>query len=56
MNGLNELSAHEAARRIRDEEITSEALVQDCLNRIAENEKKRAGKFTTCCDQLINSS
>ena len=38
MNGVNELSAHEAARRIRDEEITSEALVQDCLNRITENE------------------
>jgi len=38
VNGLNELSAHEAARRIRDGEITSEALVRDCLHRITKNE------------------
>jgi Asp-tRNA(Asn)/Glu-tRNA(Gln) amidotransferase A subunit family amidase len=35
---LNELSASEAARRIARREITSEALVRDCLERIAARE------------------
>jgi Asp-tRNA(Asn)/Glu-tRNA(Gln) amidotransferase A subunit family amidase len=36
---LNELSASEAARRIARREITSEALVRACLERIASREK-----------------
>src|SRR3989304_2759587 len=42
MPNLNTLSAIEAARRIAAREITSEQLVRDCLDRIAERE--RAGQ------------
>jgi len=38
MTKLNEITATEAARRIAAREITSEALVADCLARIAERE------------------
>lgn len=36
MSNLNQLSAAEAARLIRDGQVSSEELVQDCLNRIEE--------------------
>jgi len=39
-NGLERLTAHEAARRIAAREITSEALVQACLARIAARESE----------------
>ena len=35
-NNLNLLSATEAARAIREAEISSEDLVQDCLERISD--------------------
>ena len=36
MSNLNQLTAFEAARLIRDGQVSSEELVQDCLNRIEE--------------------
>jgi amidase len=46
MKSLNELSATEASRRLAAGEITSEALVRDCLERIAARESEvRAWAF-----------
>ena len=38
MSGLNRLSATAAARKLASREITAEALLTDCLERIAERE------------------
>jgi len=38
MSGLNRLSATAAARKLATREITAEALLADCLERIAERE------------------
>jgi Asp-tRNA(Asn)/Glu-tRNA(Gln) amidotransferase A subunit family amidase len=40
MNGLNRLSATAAARKLAAREITAEALLADCLERIAERESE----------------
>ncbi len=46
MTGLNQLPAAEAARRLEARDITCEALVASCLERIAEREEKvRAWAF-----------
>src|SRR5262249_39117551 len=38
MSALNRLSATEAARKLATREITAEALLNDCLERIAQRE------------------
>lgn len=38
MASHNELGAAEAARAIRDKKLSAEALVQSCLDRIAQRE------------------
>src|SRR2546430_7383803 len=46
MSGLNRLSAMSAARKLAAREITAEALLADCLERIAEREPEvRAWTF-----------
>jgi len=40
MGSLNELDAFELAQKIQDHEITSEALVRDCLDRVGDREEE----------------
>ena len=38
MNRLNEITATEVVKKIKTEQVTAEAVMRDCLDRIAERE------------------